>query len=140
MKVAYILQFPFFSDDLFMIDEVVMYDGEWKDSNYSVSGEVLDGVMLYSFCFLLYNLTITYCGKKQFHIEQYKFKNVQGGYMLTLIITSLKKKEIPTVNRRKHFKSIIINKDTEVLYKNDQTNFNVWVGVLVTNKVKSSET
>ncbi|KAF6206973.1 hypothetical protein GE061_018210 [Apolygus lucorum] len=32
-------------NDLFTIDEVVMYDGEWKDNNYAVSGEVLDGTL-----------------------------------------------------------------------------------------------
>lgn len=32
-------------NDLFTIDEVVMYEGEWKDSNYAVSGEVLDGTL-----------------------------------------------------------------------------------------------
>lgn len=40
-------------NDLFMIDEVVMYDGEWKDSNYSVSGEVLDGTLYDLFMNLL---------------------------------------------------------------------------------------
>ncbi|XP_014240636.1 complement component 1 Q subcomponent-binding protein, mitochondrial isoform X4 [Cimex lectularius] len=33
------------TDDLFSIDEVVMYDGEWKESNYAVSGEVIDGTL-----------------------------------------------------------------------------------------------
>ncbi|XP_014240632.1 complement component 1 Q subcomponent-binding protein, mitochondrial isoform X1 [Cimex lectularius] len=32
-------------NDLFSIDEVVMYDGEWKESNYAVSGEVIDGTL-----------------------------------------------------------------------------------------------
>lgn len=32
------------ADDIFGIDEVTFYDGEWKDSNYAVSGEVLDAV------------------------------------------------------------------------------------------------
>uniref|UniRef100_A0A1B6IDI3 Complement component 1 Q subcomponent-binding protein, mitochondrial n=1 Tax=Homalodisca liturata TaxID=320908 RepID=A0A1B6IDI3_9HEMI len=34
-----------FSDDIFGIDEVTFYEGEWKDSNYAVSGEVLDGYL-----------------------------------------------------------------------------------------------
>ncbi|XP_014274876.1 complement component 1 Q subcomponent-binding protein, mitochondrial isoform X2 [Halyomorpha halys] len=40
-------------NDLFLIDEVVMYDGDWKDSNYSVSGEVLDGTLYDLFMNLL---------------------------------------------------------------------------------------
>lgn len=40
-------------NDLFLIDEVVMYQGDWKDSNYSVSGEVLDGTLYDLFMNLL---------------------------------------------------------------------------------------
>ncbi|BES95994.1 complement component 1 Q subcomponent-Hypothetical protein protein [Nesidiocoris tenuis] len=32
-------------NDLFTIDEVVLYDGEWVEKNYAVSGEVLDGTL-----------------------------------------------------------------------------------------------
>lgn len=32
-------------NDLFAIDEVTLYEGAWKDSNYAVSGEVLDGYL-----------------------------------------------------------------------------------------------
>lgn len=39
--------FTFPADDIFGIDEVTFYEGEWKDSNYAVSGEVLDGVSLW---------------------------------------------------------------------------------------------
>jgi len=34
-----------YSDDIFGIDEVTFYEGEWKDSNYAVTGEVLDGYL-----------------------------------------------------------------------------------------------
>jgi len=34
-----------YTDDIFGIDEVTFYDGEWKESNYAVSGEVLDGYL-----------------------------------------------------------------------------------------------
>ena len=34
----------FKADDIFGIDELTLYEGEWKDSNYAVAGEVLDGV------------------------------------------------------------------------------------------------
>lgn len=33
-----------FLDDVFGIDEVTMYEGEWTDKNYSATGDVLDGV------------------------------------------------------------------------------------------------
>ncbi|RZF37806.1 hypothetical protein LSTR_LSTR007168 [Laodelphax striatellus] len=33
------------SDDLFSIEDVVLYEGEWKDTNYAVSGAVLDGYL-----------------------------------------------------------------------------------------------
>jgi len=32
-------------DDLFNIDEVAMHDGEWKDTTYAVSGEIMDGYL-----------------------------------------------------------------------------------------------
>ncbi|XP_022184003.2 complement component 1 Q subcomponent-binding protein, mitochondrial isoform X1 [Nilaparvata lugens] len=33
------------SDDLFSIEDVVLYEGEWKETNYAVSGAVLDGYL-----------------------------------------------------------------------------------------------
>jgi len=36
--------FELFPDDLFVIDEVSLYEGEAKDSTYAVAGEILDGV------------------------------------------------------------------------------------------------
>ncbi|XP_075220041.1 complement C1q binding protein P32 [Lycorma delicatula] len=32
-------------NDLFAIDEVTLYEGDWKDTNYAVSGEILDGYL-----------------------------------------------------------------------------------------------
>ncbi|GAB0097385.1 complement component 1 Q subcomponent-binding protein, mitochondrial [Sergentomyia squamirostris] len=32
-------------NDIFGIDELVLYDGEWKDKNYAVAGDVLDGYL-----------------------------------------------------------------------------------------------
>uniref|UniRef100_A0A1L8E2Y3 Putative complement component 1 n=1 Tax=Nyssomyia neivai TaxID=330878 RepID=A0A1L8E2Y3_9DIPT len=32
-------------NDIFGIDELVLYDGEWKDDNYAVAGDVLDGYL-----------------------------------------------------------------------------------------------
>ncbi|XP_059612380.1 complement component 1 Q subcomponent-binding protein, mitochondrial [Phlebotomus argentipes] len=32
-------------NDIFGIDELVLYDGEWKDNNYAVAGDVLDGYL-----------------------------------------------------------------------------------------------
>lgn len=32
-------------NDLFSIEDVVLYEGEWKDTNYAVSGAVLDGYL-----------------------------------------------------------------------------------------------
>lgn len=49
----------FSADDIFGIDEVTFYEGEWKDSNYAVSGEVLDGVSF------LFNLHLRYAGATQ---------------------------------------------------------------------------
>ena len=34
----------FVLDDVFGIDEVSIYKGEWNDKTYAVSGEILDGV------------------------------------------------------------------------------------------------
>lgn len=31
-------------NDVFGIDEVTIYEGEWNDKNYAVAGDVLDGV------------------------------------------------------------------------------------------------
>lgn len=43
-------------NDIFSIDEVTIFDGEWKDSHYAVSGEVLDGP--------LYDLLMNYLEEK----------------------------------------------------------------------------
>jgi hypothetical protein len=32
------------SDDIFGIDEVTIFKGEWNDKSYAVAGDVLDGV------------------------------------------------------------------------------------------------
>lgn len=32
------------SDDIFGIDEVTIFNGEWSDKTYAVAGDVLDGV------------------------------------------------------------------------------------------------
>lgn len=32
-------------DDIFGIDEITMYDGEWSDKVYAVAGDVLDGYL-----------------------------------------------------------------------------------------------
>lgn len=37
----------FVPDDIFGIDEISIYEGEWDDNVYSVSGEVLDSVSHY---------------------------------------------------------------------------------------------
>jgi hypothetical protein len=34
------------SDDIFGIDEVTIFSGEWSDKTYAVAGDVLDGVSL----------------------------------------------------------------------------------------------
>jgi hypothetical protein len=34
------------SDDIFGIDEVNIFNGEWSDKTYAVAGDVLDGVSL----------------------------------------------------------------------------------------------
>jgi hypothetical protein len=33
-----------FSDDIFVIEEVSLYDGECKENTYAVAGDILDGV------------------------------------------------------------------------------------------------
>lgn len=33
-------------DDIYGIDEVTFYNGEWEDKNYAVAGDVLDGVSI----------------------------------------------------------------------------------------------
>ncbi|KAL1140775.1 hypothetical protein AAG570_000705, partial [Ranatra chinensis] len=42
-----------FFSDLFTIDEVSLYEGDWKDNKYAVSGEVLDGTLYDLFMNLL---------------------------------------------------------------------------------------
>lgn len=32
-------------DDIFGIDEVTIFDGEWTDKSYAVAGDVLDGYL-----------------------------------------------------------------------------------------------
>ena len=33
----------FNTEDIFTIDEVTMYEGEWTEKNYAVAGDILDG-------------------------------------------------------------------------------------------------
>lgn len=33
-------------DDIYGIDEVTFYNGEWEEKNYAVAGDVLDGVSI----------------------------------------------------------------------------------------------
>ena len=33
----------FKTEDVFTIDEVTMYEGEWTEKNYAVAGDILDG-------------------------------------------------------------------------------------------------
>lgn len=39
--------FCFILDDIFGIDEVTLYKGEWSDKVYAVAGDVLDGVSIF---------------------------------------------------------------------------------------------
>ncbi|XP_026466722.1 complement component 1 Q subcomponent-binding protein, mitochondrial-like isoform X2 [Ctenocephalides felis] len=39
------MQEPDATDDVFGIDEVTMYEGEWNDKTYAVAGDVLDGYL-----------------------------------------------------------------------------------------------
>lgn len=32
------------SDDIFAVDEISIFEGEWNDNTYAVSGDVLDSV------------------------------------------------------------------------------------------------
>ena len=32
-------------DDVFAIEEVTLYDGEWNDKKYAVAGDILDGYL-----------------------------------------------------------------------------------------------
>ncbi|KAL1452095.1 hypothetical protein WDU94_006407 [Cyamophila willieti] len=60
-------------NDLFSIDEVTIFDGEWKDSHYAVSGEVLDGP--------LYDLLMNYLEEKGISNEFVdKLSNLSTGY------------------------------------------------------------
>jgi complement component 1 Q subcomponent-binding protein len=34
-------------DDLFGIDEITMYEGEWSEKTYAVAGEIIDGVSFF---------------------------------------------------------------------------------------------
>lgn len=36
----------FLSDDIFGIDEITLYEGEYSDKVYAVSGEIIDGVSI----------------------------------------------------------------------------------------------
>jgi len=36
---------PCFADDIFAIDEVTLYEGEWNDKKYAVAGDILDGYL-----------------------------------------------------------------------------------------------
>jgi len=46
-------------NDLFAIDEVYFYEGEWNETGYSVSGDVLDGTMYDLFMNLLEDKGVT---------------------------------------------------------------------------------
>lgn len=35
------------TDDLFAIDEVTIYEGDWVDKDYAVAGDILDGVSVH---------------------------------------------------------------------------------------------
>ncbi|KAI5697763.1 hypothetical protein M8J75_015277 [Diaphorina citri] len=60
-------------NDLFSIDEVTTYEGEWKDNHYAVSGEVLDGP--------LYDLLMNYLEEKGISNEFVdKLSNLSTGY------------------------------------------------------------
>lgn len=39
----------YFTDDIFSIDEISIYDGEWNENIYAVSGEVMDSVSIIKF-------------------------------------------------------------------------------------------
>ena len=41
--------FLFLAEDMFNIEEFAIHKGEWKDSTYVMSGEVMDGVSLWAF-------------------------------------------------------------------------------------------
>lgn len=43
-----------FADDVFAIDELCIFKGEWNDKVYAVSGDVLDGVYNYLFMVKIY--------------------------------------------------------------------------------------
>lgn len=43
-KPSNFVPFIFVSDDIFGIDEITLFDGEWDDKHYTVAGEILDGV------------------------------------------------------------------------------------------------
>ena len=45
--------------DAFLIDEIVIYEGEWKEEVYAVAGDILDGVSL----ILLSRLSFVLCSK-----------------------------------------------------------------------------
>ena len=40
-----VIRLFFLSEDVFAIDEVTMYEGEWTEKNYAVAGDILDGQM-----------------------------------------------------------------------------------------------
>lgn len=37
----------FFADDIFGLDEISIYNGDWNENVYAVSGEVVDSVSIY---------------------------------------------------------------------------------------------
>ena len=44
--VPFLFLINLISDDIFGIDEVTVFSGEWSDKTYAVAGDVLDGVSL----------------------------------------------------------------------------------------------
>lgn len=46
--MGFIIRCFFSIEDAFGIDEVTMYKGEWKDTDYSVAGDIIDGVRMHN--------------------------------------------------------------------------------------------
>jgi len=46
-------------NDIFVIDEVTLYEGEWKEETYAVAGDILDGYLYDLFMNMLEERGIT---------------------------------------------------------------------------------
>lgn len=44
MRIFHVLLILYL-DDVFVIDEISLFNGEWVDKNYAVAGDVLDGYL-----------------------------------------------------------------------------------------------